>query len=505
MRRNSIALTYTASVRPGFRRVMVAIAVLALSAPTGLAGQANVARVIEQIREEATQRGQAVALFEHLTIAIGPRLTASPAFKESIDWAQARFQQWGLANVHTEPFDFGRGWTLEKLTLEMTAPRYFPLTGYPEAWSPGTRAMIEGQPVYIGDRTMEQLESMRTELRGAIVLAAPPQDRFIEEDRIQPADTDERVRIGAPPSIRMQGPVPARELSAFLQQAGAAAMLRPSMGEHGTIFVLGNRNTQNDAVPSIVMMAEHYNMLVRMTQSNVAPTLRLQLDVRFHEQDTNAYNVLAEIPGTDAALRDEVVMIGAHIDSWHSSPGATDNADGTAAVMEAMRILKAIGAQPRRTIRAALWGGEEQGLLGSRAWAERHLAGEANATAREMLSVYFNDDPGTGATYGFYAEEDPAAKEILDGWLRALSSAGVRKNVIDHIGSTDHLAFTALGVPGFTAIKDYVEYDVRTHHTNVDFFERIPGEDVVQSAIVMAAFAYQAAMRDQAFPRPAAR
>jgi hypothetical protein len=474
-------------------------------APSGLDAQMQTGRVIQQIREEATQRGQAVALYDHLTNAIGPRLTASPALKESADWAAARFRQWGLSNVHTETFDFGRGWTLEKLTLEMTAPRYFPLTGYPEAWTPGTQGVVEARPVYVGDRTMEQLQAMRAQLRGAIVLAAPPQEGFIEEDRVQPADVNERVRIGAPPSVRSQGPVQTRQLSEFLQQAGAAVLLRPNMGEHGTIFVLGNRNTTNDAVPSIVMMAEHYNMLARMAQSNVAPTLRIQLDVRFHEQDTNGYNILAEIPGTDPALRDEIVMIGAHIDSWHSSPGATDNADGTVAVMEAMRILKATGVQPRRTIRAALWSGEEQGLLGSRAWAERHLAGDANAAARSKLSVYFNDDPGTGATYGFYAQDDPAAKQVLDEWLRAVGADGTKKNVIDPIGSTDHLAFTALGVPGFTAIKDYVEYDVRTHHTNVDFYERIRPDDLVQSAIVMAAFAYQAAMREQPFPRPPAR
>jgi Zn-dependent M28 family amino/carboxypeptidase len=251
-------------------------------------------------------------------------------------------------------------------------------------------------------------------------------------------------------------------------------------------------------------MAEHYNMIVRMAQANAAPTLRIQLDVRYHEQDTSGYNVLAEIAGTDPALRDEVVMIGAHLDSWHSSPGGTDNADGSAAAMEAMRILKAIGVQPRRTIRVALWGGEEQGLLGSRAWVERHLAGDANAAARESFSVYFNDDPGSGATYGFYAEEDPAAMRILDAWLAPLRPDGVRKNVIDRIGSTDHLAFTRLGLPGFTAIKDYVDYDVRTHHTNADFFERVLPEDLVQSAIVMAVVAYRAALDGERFPRPPA-
>lgn len=194
-------------------------------------------------------------------------------------------------------------------------------------------------------------------------------------------------------------------------------------------------------------------------------------------------------------------MVGAHLDSWHSSPGATDNADGVAAVMEAVRILKALDVQPRRTIRIALWGGEEQGLLGSRAWAEQNLAGEANAAARDRFSVYFNDDPGTGPIYGFYAEESVEAMAIFDAWLTPLADLGVRKNVIDRIGSTDHLSFTRNGVPGFTAIKDYVEYDVRTHHTNVDFYERVRGQDLQQSAIVLATFLYHAAMREGRFPR----
>ncbi|MGH7501829.1 MAG: M20/M25/M40 family metallo-hydrolase [Longimicrobiales bacterium] len=489
------------------RRIFCSLASLALFAPAAFAAaqDTSTAAVIERIRAEATGRGQGVALFHHLTDVIGPRLTASPAFRQAVDWAHARFQEWGLTNAHIEPFEFGRGWSLDRLTLEMTSPRYFPLIGYPEAWTPGTSGVIEAQPVFVGDRSLDQLRAMSAQLRGAIVLTTPTQDEFIEADRAQPADSGERVRIGAPRSIRSQGPVPARDLNTFLQEAGAAVLLRPSMGEHGTIFVLGSRNTRSDAVPSIIVMAEHYNMLVRMTQANAAPTLRIGLGVTYHEQDTNGYNVIAEIPGTDPALRDEVVMIGAHLDSWHSSSGATDNADGSAALMEAMRILKVIGVQPRRTIRVALWGGEEQGLLGARAWVEQHLAGDANAAARDNLSIYLNDDPGTGATYGFYAEEDPAARQIFDSWLEPLRADGVKKNVIDRIGSTDHLAFTQIGLPGFTTIKDYVEYDVRTHHTNVDFPERIRPQDIVQSAIVMAAVAYQAAMRAEPFPRPPAR
>jgi Zn-dependent M28 family amino/carboxypeptidase len=286
-----------------------------------------------------------------------------------------------------------------------------------------------------------------------------------------------------------------------LSEAGVGVVLEPNQGQHVTLFVLGNRNTPDDATPSIVIASEHYNMLARMAQAGTAPRMRVELRARYHTEDTNGYNVIADIPGTNPALRDEIVMLGAHLDSWHSSPGGTDNADGVATALEAVRILKALGVQPRRTIRIALWGGEEQGLIGSREYVERHLAGDANAAAREKVSVYFNDDPGTGRTYGFYAQENEAAKRIFDAWLAPLTGIGAVRNVIDNIGSTDHLSFTRVGIPGFTAIKDYVDYDVRTHHTNMDFFERVSEEDLKESAIVLAVFAYHAAMRDERIPR----
>jgi Zn-dependent M28 family amino/carboxypeptidase len=222
---------------------------------------------------------------------------------------------------------------------------------------------------------------------------------------------------------------------------------------------------------------------------------------RYHDADRNAYNVIADLPGSDPTLKDEIVLLGAHIDSWHSSTGGTDNADGVAGVMEAMRILKATGVRPRRTIRVGLWGGEEQGLLGSRAYVQQHLAGDANAAAREKFYLYLNDDPGTGPIYGWYLEENTALKPIFDAWLEPLIELGARKNVLNGIPSTDHLSFIRAGIlSGYTAIKDYTEYDVRTHHTNVDFFERVKESDLKQTAIVLASFAYQAAMHEGKLP-----
>ncbi|HEX7090309.1 MAG TPA: M20/M25/M40 family metallo-hydrolase [Longimicrobiales bacterium] len=477
----------------------------ALSPPPAAAQEPVDTAMIARIRAEGLERSRVLETYGTLTDVIGPRLTGSPAFRRAAEWARDRLAEWGLENARLEPFEFGRGWTLEKLTLEMTAPRYFPLIGYPEAWTPSTRGVIEGTPVYVGDLSAAEIRALGERLRGAIVLAQPPQPAFITADRPQPADAGEPVRIGAPRSIRSEGPVPLRELMPLLQQAGAAAVLRPNQGAHGTVFVLGRRDTPDDTVPSIILAPEHYNMLVRLLAAGEPVALRVELRTRYHEEETNAYNVLAEIPGTDPGLRHEVVMIGAHLDSWHASTGATDNADGSAAALEAMRILKAVGARPRRTIRVALWGGEEQGLLGSRAYVQEHLAGEDDARAREAFSVYFNDDPGTGATYGFYAEESAEAKAILDAWLAPLRDLGVKRNVIQGIGATDHLAFTRVGLPGFTTIKDYRDYDVRTHHTNADFYERVSEADLKQSAIVLAVFAWHAAMRDGRFPRPASR
>lgn len=342
---------------------------------------------------------------------------------------------------------------------------------------------------------------MADEIRGRIVLATAPQPAFIREDRPQPTAYDEPVRLGAPRFIRPEGPVGRRTVERIVDELGAGAILQPSQGAHGTIFVLGNEETPDDAAPTVVLAGEHYNRIVRMVQDGLPVRLRVGVDVRYHEDDPSSYNVLAEIPGTDPEIGDEVVMVGAHLDSWHSSPGATDNADGSTAVLEAARILAALDVAPRRTIRFALWGGEEQGLFGSEAWVERHLAGEENREARERFSVYFNQDIGGGATYGLYLQDNEGAAPILDAWIGALEPYGARRNVRASIGSSDHMSFEDLGLPGFSTVQDYTDYDTRTHHTNQDFYERLTEEDLQQSSIVLATLLYQAAMRDERMPR----
>jgi carboxypeptidase Q len=460
--------------------------------------------MIARLRAEGMDRSKVDEVFNHLTNVAGPRLTGTPAYNAAANYVKTKFSEWGLANSHLEAFPFGRGWTLDKLVLEMTAPRYFPLIGYPEAWTPSMKAPATGTPIYLGDKTAAEIEAMGEKLRGAIILPVRPQAQFAERDRIQPAAVDSNIRSGAPSFPGATSATPLNTMRPLLQRFGAAVILRPSPAQHGTAFVLGQRNTRDDAVPSIILTMEHYNTIVRASQAGAAVKLNVDMRSHYETADTNTYNIIAEIPGEDPALKDQVVLIGAHMDSWHSSNGATDNADGVAGMMEAMRILKASGVRPRRTIRVAIWSGEEQGLLGARFHADK-LYGPANVAARDKISVYLNDDPGTGATLGFYMENNPAAKAIFDAWLEPLKELGMMKNVIGPIGSTDHLAFTAFGIPGFTAIKDYTHYDVYSRHSNTDFYERVNTADLKQSAIVMAVFAYHAAMRDLPIPRaPAA-
>jgi carboxypeptidase Q len=452
-----------------------------------------------KIRAEGMRSAEVPKLFHALTDVLGPRLTGSPAHAEAARWARDRFREWGLANPRQEAFEFGRGWALEKLTVEMIAPRYMPLIGYAEAWSPPTSGILSGTPIYVGDSTADAIDKLGGRLRGAIVLTHRPQAEFLRQDRMQPSDGKGPVETGNPALPGPSSATPTPQMLSRLQSLGAGVALRPGAMEHGTVRVQGNRDTPRDAVPSVIVAAEQYNMLVRLAQAGVPIQLRVQVGARFHD-DLNSYNVLAEIPGVDPALRDEVVMIGAHLDSWHTATGATDNADGVTAAMEAMRILTALNARPRRTIRVALWGGEEQGLLGARAYVKQHLGAEA---ARARIAVYLNDDPGSGATYGFYMQKNEAAKRIFDAWLEPLRDIGVRRNVIEGIGATDHVPFDEVGLPAFTVIKDFRNYDVRTRHTNADLADAVNVEDLKQSAVVLAVFAWHAAIRNERIPRTA--
>jgi carboxypeptidase Q len=458
--------------------------------------------MVERIRREGFDNSRVHATFGHFVDVIGPRLTGTPAYKMAADWSREQLSRWGLRDARLESWEFGRGWQLEQFTLEMVEPRYMPLIGYPEGWSASMAREVIATPLFIGDKSAEQLAAMKDQLRGAILLAQPLQSSFIRQDRAQP--TDPGYTPPAPVQGRGRGGTQGGgrgTMQQLLREAIPAVLLRTSRGEHGTMFVLGRDQGEN-AVPSIIVAGEHYNMIVRMLSAGVAVKLRVHVKTRYLDADRNGYNVLAELPGRDPVLKDEIVMIGAHLDSWHSAPGATDNADGAAIALEAMRILTAVNASPRRTIRIALWGGEEEGLLGSREYVRRHLGGDANAAARERFSAYFNIDPGTGPIYGWFLQGQQNARATMDAWLEPFKDLGARKNVLESIGNTDHLSFTAVGLPGFNPVQDYRDYDVRTHHTNVDTYERVRETDLQQAAVIMASFAYHAAMRNEKMPRP---
>ena len=478
------------------KSIAMAVALFALAA------QSQDSETLARIRREGMDRSQALAMFATLTDQFGPRLTGSPAYKQAAEWARDRMRAFGLENPRLEPWRFGRGWQLERLVVEMVAPRYMPVIGYAEAWSASTAGDIVSTPIFIGGKTVADVQAMRDRLGGAIVLLQP-EAQFLREDRPQPTTAEGPVRIGAPlnPGPRVN-PDETRHILQVLHDAGVGAVVRTSAGEHGTVFVLG-RDLGDNAVPSIVVAGEHYNMIVRMVQRGIPVKLRINVQARFLTSDPHSYNVIAELPGTDPVLKDEIVMLGAHLDSWHTATGASDNADGSAAVLEAVRLLKAIDARPKRTIRVALWGGEEQGLLGSKAYAHQHLEGDMNKAERDRHFLYLNLDPGMGPIYGWYLEDSPAIKPLFDTWLAPFKDLGARRNVLPGIGNTDHLSFKAAGVPGFNPVQDYSTYDVRTHHTNVDTYERVREEDLKQNAIVLAWFALQAANTSERIPRPA--
>ena len=482
------------------RRRWASVSIL-LCAPLLLALPAQTPDLLARIRQEGLERPHVDAMFATLTDQFGPRLTGTPTYKQAAEWARERMREFGLADAKLEPWTFGRGWVLDRLVVELVEPRYAPLIGYAEAWSPSTKGDILATPVMIGGRSPVEVDAMRDRLRGAIVLTQPPTE-FIREDRPQPTLADGPVRIGAPlnPGPR-PNPADVRAIAQTLRQANVAVAIHTSPGEHGTVFVLGRDQGEN-ALPTIVLAGEHYNMIARMLQRGIPVKLRVNVQSHFITDDPNSYNVVGAIPGTDPQLKDDAVLLGAHLDSWHTGTGASDNADGAAAVLEAMRILQAVGARPRRTIRVALWGGEEEGLLGSKAYVQQHLAGDANKTTRDHLFVYLNIDPGTGPIYGWYLEDLAAVKPLFDAWLEPLRDLGARRNVLPGIGNTDHLSFKAIGVPAFNPVQEYAAYDVRTHHTNVDTYERVRAEDLEQNAIVLAWFALQAANTSERIPRP---
>ncbi|MBA2339153.1 MAG: M20/M25/M40 family metallo-hydrolase [Pyrinomonadaceae bacterium] len=505
---------------------------------------------VARIKDEGLNRSQVMQTLQHLTDVIGPRLTASPQMKLANTWTRDKLTEWGLQNAHLEAWGpFGRGWTLQRFNAQVVAPQNIPLVAYPKAWSPGTNGVLTGDVVYVDAKDENDLQRFKGKLRGAIVLTSPPRElkarfeplgtRLTEKELLELADAPDPAQR---PTARRPTPEQLAQFQAiqkfaaarlqFFTDEGAALLVDPSRGgDGGTLFVQSASVAQPFDVPrdkrtsawdknakvisQIVVASEHYNRMTRMIGAGEKLRMAVDIAVQFNDDDPMGYNTVAEIPGTD--LKDELVMLGGHMDSWHAGTGATDNAAGVAVSMEAVRILKTLNLQPRRTIRIALWSGEEQGLFGSRAYVAEHFGTlvtnpttAPGATAQstlqkkpdyEKLSAYFNLDNGTGRIRGVYLQGNEAVRPLFRQWLAPFREMGAQTLTISNTGGTDHLSFDAIGLPGFQFIQDEIEYDTRTHHSNQDVYDRIQADDMKQAAVIMAAFIYNTAMRDERLPR----
>ncbi|MPZ16599.1 MAG: M20/M25/M40 family metallo-hydrolase [Luteitalea sp.] len=535
-----MAMPPSSGPEKGPRSLLPALTVLAVAALTVTLAAQGEERVdydaLYEIKHEAQHNSKVMETLSYLTDVYGPRLTNSPSMRQAAEWAKARLVEWDLSNVHFEPWGpFGRGWTNERFTATLVSPQPFVLDGHPKAWTPGTDGRVTAEVVKTTLDTETDLNEHRGKLKGKIVLLAPrsAQERATGSGNSADADpsfeplirryTDDELRqiqeerIRAETSRRRGGPGSGsqgeefrRKRMQFLVSEGALATLERSRGEgNGVIGVQGARSGEDmrqpkspPVLPQVILAVEHYGRLSRILDKQIPVKIDLEIDNRFTDDDLNSFNVVAELPGTDK--KDEVVMIGAHFDAWHAATGATDNGASSAVVMEVLRILKSTGLTPRRTIRMGLWTGEEQGLLGSRAYVKQHFANPdtmALEPAHEKLSVYLNMDNGGGAFRGVYLQGNVAAKPIFEAWTAPFEDMGMTTLTMRNTGGTDHLAFDAVGLPGFQFIQDPLDYDTRTHHTNLDFYERVFEEDLIKNAIVLATFAYQAASREALLPR----
>ena len=473
--------------------------------------------VVSKIQDEEAQHSRLMEVLGYLTDVYGPRLTNSPNIREAAEYAVKTLTSYGLANVHEEPWGpFGRGWSNELFEANEIAPRDFPLVAYPKAWTSGTNGVITADAMFAKIEKEEDFASYRGKLRGVFVLTAPMRAVDPLFDPLAHRLTDQELAAMAPPRAAQPPDKAARDrqrkllefnakLLKFLTDEGAAAWLEPSMHDGGTVTVMagGSRDPKDPLVlPRIAVDIENYGRIFRTLEKNIQVRLRINIVNKFYDDNLDSFNIVAEIPGTDKA--DELVMLGAHFDSWASGAGATDNAAGCAVMMEAMRILKQSNVKFRRTVRLALWTGEEEGLLGSRAYVKEHFADRASMTTKPdhaKLSAYFNVDNGTGKIRGIYLQDNEALRPIFEKWMEPFRTEGMTTLSSNGTGGTDHVSFDEVGLPGFQFIQDPVEYETRTHHTNMDVYERLQPADLKQMAVVVASFVYMTANANQLLPR----
>jgi hypothetical protein len=543
------------------KKTLIALAVFAAAAalPLGAASEKIDYEGINKIKQLGMNAAtsQVMDISSWLTDVHGPRLTGSPNTQKAGEWAVAKLKEWGLQNVALEPWvdrnGFDRGWVNEKFYMAAVSPQAFPIPGTPSGWTPGTNGLVRGEVALVTETTQEDLQKHAGKLKGKWILtqAAPDVPAFWTAQASRTtAEELERMELGANPAPefglanpaaagrgnfgggRGAGQAPFNR-NEWFRTEGVAGLLSTAPRGHGIYLIGGNRATDPAAaLPQISIPAEQYGRLARMIAKNIPVTIEADIK-NTYTPNPAMFNVVGEIPGTDKA--DEVVMLGAHFDSWHASTGATDNVAGSAAMMEAMRLLKQSGVKLRRTVRIGLWTGEEQGLIGSREYVKAHYgacnpapAAAAPAAApgaapaapqrggggrggcqtgytlkpeHAKFAGYFNIDNGTGAIRGVYLQQNDAVGPIFREWIEPFRSLGMTALTIRNTGGTDHGSFDALGLPGFQFIQDEIEYDTMTHHTNLDSYERLQPSDMMKNATIAASFAYIAANRDDKLPR----
>jgi len=493
-----------------------------------------------RIRYEGFHNSKVMDYATGLMDSIGERLTGSPNMKRANEWTRDQLTAMGLSNSHLEPWGpFGRGWANQYVNVRMTSPDIVPLIAYPKAWTPGTNGVVQGKCVRVIVEDKKDFDKYKGKLAGMIVIAGTDADakliteplsrRFSDDDLSKLADY--QIAGEHPPTRfaefakRQQF---TKDTNQFFADEKVLAVIdhsRPTSGG-GTVFVLSGgsyKTGETTTVPQLTMALEHWTRIVRLLQQKKDVSLELNVTNTFYDDDPMQYDTIAEIPGTDKDKKDEVVMLGAHLDSWHTGTGATDNGAGTIVTMEAVRILKALDIKPRRTIRIGLWSGEEQGLLGSQSYVEHHfgsrppmddpsMKGMPTVNRREAgdvtvkqeqakVSAYFNVDNGSGKIRGVFLQENEAVAPIFEAWMKPFNDLAMTTLTMRNVGGTDHVSFNSVGIPGFQFIQDPLEYETRTHHSNMDVYDRLQPEDLKQAAVIVASFVYDAAMRDQMLPR----
>jgi carboxypeptidase Q len=478
--------------------------------------------MMAKIRDEGLNHSQVMELVFNLTDANGPRLMESPGYFKAANWAKTKLVSWGLENASLEAWGkWGKGWELKKYYLALTAPYYKPLIGFPKTFSKGTEGLIHVQVVLLEAKDSSSLSVYHGQLKDKIVMLRrmdsvtitgfqPDASRYSDSDLFKLAAFDPKAPV--PPSnaadINQAATRFQAQVKKFAIGEGAQGMLTTSLrNSDGTVFVQNGIPYNAEMLPTlndISISYEDFMTMQRLLQHKIPVSVDLELQAKIYTDDQQGYNVIAEIPGTDKKLKEQLVMIGGHLDSWQGSTGATDNAAGSAVMMEVIRILKTVGIKPRRTVRIALWGGEETGLHGSKNYVKNHFTDTVTKKfndAGDKLSVYLNLDNGTGKIRGIYLQGTAAAGPIFKQWFEPFHDLGATTLTLKNTGGTDHLSFDAVGLPGFQFIQDPMDYGSRTHHSNMDSYDHLSSEDLKQAATIIAALVYDAAQREEKMPR----